>query len=367
MKHKVTLQSVTLVRVRTSGGIGDWKFLFALIRNHLPRLELSIQLCIAEGLILSYQVEDEDGEEEFEYDFDVGGNHENWTTAIQADIFIVLDGLDQVPAREGRARAWSKLLNLINNLTKARYPNLHILLISRDEQNIRSCLIELGDILVLENIEDGPNCDRLEALRDEEIQKANESLMQDEQGPLASPDDPPLSFASSQRTLMQFRLGSNTASSFGDSDTSANELALEVPSTKRTRRRGRQSANTDSEANEQGRLGNLISRGTRSILCIQLVGNTIQPNSDKLQLLVGMLVGQGIFDKATKRRLMVQYSREKTAKDNRRVVRLEHSKTTGHAAKVYGGMEFGNAVLVNHIYVAICDRNDVWMAMSSGA
>ncbi|KAJ3555084.1 hypothetical protein NPX13_g10435 [Xylaria arbuscula] len=94
----------------------------------------------------------------------------------------------------------------------------------------------------------GPNCDRLEALRDEEIQKANESLMQDEQGPLASPDDPPLSFASSQRTLTQFRLNSNNASSFDNSDTSANELAMEVPSTKRTKRRGQRSADTDSEA-----------------------------------------------------------------------------------------------------------------------
>ncbi|KAI0804893.1 hypothetical protein GGR55DRAFT_657638 [Xylaria sp. FL0064] len=84
MKHKATLQSVTLVRVRTSGGIGDWKFLFALIRNHLPRLELSIQLCIAKGFVLLYQAEHKDGEEEFEHDFDVGGNHESWTTAIQA-------------------------------------------------------------------------------------------------------------------------------------------------------------------------------------------------------------------------------------------------------------------------------------------
>ncbi|KAI1159452.1 hypothetical protein F5B18DRAFT_636931 [Nemania serpens] len=84
MKHKATLQSVTLVRVRTSGGISDWKFLFALIRDHLPRLELSIQLCIAKGFVLLYQAEHKDGEEEFEHDFDVGGNHESWTTAIQA-------------------------------------------------------------------------------------------------------------------------------------------------------------------------------------------------------------------------------------------------------------------------------------------
>ncbi|KAI0423833.1 hypothetical protein F5Y09DRAFT_336259 [Xylaria sp. FL1042] len=82
-------------------------------------------------------------------------------------------------------------------------------------------------------------------MRDEAIKKANESLMQDEHSPLAPSDDPALSFASSQRTLTQFRLDSNTASSFGDSDTSADELALEVPSAKRTRRRRRQPAETD--------------------------------------------------------------------------------------------------------------------------
>ncbi len=72
-------------RVGTLDGTDHWKSLFALIRNHLPRLELSIQLCIAEGrLVLLYQAEHKDGEEEFEHDFDVGGNHESWTTAIQA-------------------------------------------------------------------------------------------------------------------------------------------------------------------------------------------------------------------------------------------------------------------------------------------
>ncbi|KAF2973210.1 hypothetical protein GQX73_g433 [Xylaria multiplex] len=73
-------------------------------------------------------------------------------------------------------------------------------------------------------------------MRDEAIKKANESLMQDEQSQLAPPDDLALSFTSSQRTLTQFRLDSNTASSPGDSDTSADKLALEAPSAKRTRR-----------------------------------------------------------------------------------------------------------------------------------
>lgn len=82
-------------------------------------------------------------------------------------------------------------------------------------------------------------------MRDEAIKKANESLIQHEHSPLAPPDNPALSSASGQRTLTQSRLHSNTASSFGDADTSADELALEVPPVKRIRRRGRQPADTD--------------------------------------------------------------------------------------------------------------------------
>ncbi|KAI1322074.1 hypothetical protein F5Y16DRAFT_387680 [Xylariaceae sp. FL0255] len=72
--------------------------------------------------------------------------------------------------------------------------------------------------------------------RDKAIQKANERSARDEPSSSTPPDDPALSFASSQRTLTQFRLNSSTASSLGDSDTSADELGLEVPTAKRTRR-----------------------------------------------------------------------------------------------------------------------------------
>ncbi|KAK4238942.1 hypothetical protein C8A03DRAFT_14647 [Achaetomium macrosporum] len=82
VRHKATLQSVTLVRVGVSGGIGHWRSLFALLRDHLPRLELSIKLCTAGGLALLGRVEDENGEK-FEDCFDVGGSYEAWTTAIQ--------------------------------------------------------------------------------------------------------------------------------------------------------------------------------------------------------------------------------------------------------------------------------------------
>jgi hypothetical protein len=83
VRHKATLESVSLVRVGVSGGIGHWRSLFALIRDHLPRLELSVELCTARGLALLCRVEQENGEE-FEDCFDVGGSHEAWTTAIQA-------------------------------------------------------------------------------------------------------------------------------------------------------------------------------------------------------------------------------------------------------------------------------------------
>ncbi|KAI0410622.1 hypothetical protein F5X98DRAFT_381605 [Xylaria grammica] len=82
-------------------------------------------------------------------------------------------------------------------------------------------------------------------VRDKAIQRANEASARDEPSPPTPLNDPTLSFASSQRTLTQFRLDASTTSSFGDSDTSADELALEAPSAKRTRRRGRQPTDTD--------------------------------------------------------------------------------------------------------------------------
>ncbi|KAI1318801.1 hypothetical protein F5Y16DRAFT_391561 [Xylariaceae sp. FL0255] len=84
-------------------------------------------------------------------------------------------------------------------------------------------------------------------VRDEAIEKANEAVTRDEPSSSAPLDNPALSFASSQRTLTQFPLNSNTASFFGDSDTSADELGLEVPTAKRTRRK-RQPVNTDSDS-----------------------------------------------------------------------------------------------------------------------
>ncbi|KAI1825064.1 hypothetical protein F4861DRAFT_211971 [Xylaria intraflava] len=75
-------------------------------------------------------------------------------------------------------------------------------------------------------------------MRDEAIKKANEASARDKPSPSAPPDGPALSFASSQRTLTQFRLDSTIVSSIDDSDTAADELGQEVHATKRTRHRG---------------------------------------------------------------------------------------------------------------------------------
>ncbi|KAK5634228.1 hypothetical protein RRF57_009942 [Xylaria bambusicola] len=74
------------------------------------------------------------------------------------------------------------------------------------------------------------------------------------------------------------------------------------------------------------------------------MGNAIYLDGDKLQLLVNILVGRGVFDKATKSGLMVQYSCEELPKDNGRVGRLKHFETTGNAMDVlHSRIEFGNA------------------------
>lgn len=74
---------------------------------------------------------------------------------INKDVFIVLDGLDEFPELHlGAGRP--KLLDIITKLAKQGYPNLHILLVSRDEKDIRSCLeTNMDDILVPVNVKQG--------------------------------------------------------------------------------------------------------------------------------------------------------------------------------------------------------------------
>ncbi|KAI0202437.1 hypothetical protein F4808DRAFT_468555 [Astrocystis sublimbata] len=99
---------------------------------------------------------------------------------IDKAVFIVLDGLDQVPVPKGGDKGRLKLLELITCLTKVGYPNLHILLLSRDEQDIRSCLEKLGDILVSKNVEAGLGRDLnnfiVKKLEDMQLPKGNKSV-----------------------------------------------------------------------------------------------------------------------------------------------------------------------------------------------
>lgn len=75
--------------------------------------------------------------------------------SINKDVFIVLDGLDEFPElHPGAGRR--KLLDIITKLVQQGYPNLHILLVSRDEKDIRSCLeTNMSDILVAVNVKKG--------------------------------------------------------------------------------------------------------------------------------------------------------------------------------------------------------------------
>lgn len=57
---------------------------------------------------------------------------------IDKDVFLVLDGIDQVPEHQGITRdSDPKLLDIIKSLAHKGYPNLHLLVISRDEKDIR--------------------------------------------------------------------------------------------------------------------------------------------------------------------------------------------------------------------------------------
>ncbi|KAI0388316.1 hypothetical protein F5Y17DRAFT_238009 [Xylariaceae sp. FL0594] len=54
------------------------------------------------------------------------------------DIFLVFDGVDQVPDRQDRRGNDPKLLEIIKTLALTGHPNLHLLVVSRDEKDIRS-------------------------------------------------------------------------------------------------------------------------------------------------------------------------------------------------------------------------------------
>ncbi|GLA23066.1 hypothetical protein AnigIFM63326_006692 [Aspergillus niger] len=78
---------------------------------------------------------------------------------LQKDVFIVLDGLDEVP-KESQDRERHKLLELIKRLAQSGLSNLHILLVSKNEEDIRECLRgHLKDILVETDVAEGLEID----------------------------------------------------------------------------------------------------------------------------------------------------------------------------------------------------------------
>ncbi|KAI0384213.1 hypothetical protein F5Y04DRAFT_249266 [Hypomontagnella monticulosa] len=81
LRHKATLQSFTLAQVVVSDGIERLRALFALIRAHIARLKLSIYVLFSGCQLIMYP---ECKDERPELCFDVGGSHEDWTTAIHA-------------------------------------------------------------------------------------------------------------------------------------------------------------------------------------------------------------------------------------------------------------------------------------------
>ncbi|GLB03575.1 hypothetical protein AtubIFM57258_008814 [Aspergillus tubingensis] len=78
---------------------------------------------------------------------------------LQKDVFIILDGLDEVP-KESEDRERHKLLELIKRLAQSGISNLHILLVSKNEDDIRQCLRgHLKDILVEIDVAEGLEVD----------------------------------------------------------------------------------------------------------------------------------------------------------------------------------------------------------------
>ncbi|PYI02479.1 hypothetical protein BO78DRAFT_410609 [Aspergillus sclerotiicarbonarius CBS 121057] len=78
---------------------------------------------------------------------------------FQKDVFIVLDGLDEFPT-QSKEQNRPELLNLIRRLGVSGLSNLHILLVSKNEEDIRECLRgRLKDLLVQIDVTEGLDVD----------------------------------------------------------------------------------------------------------------------------------------------------------------------------------------------------------------
>ncbi|KAJ4415336.1 hypothetical protein N0V82_007386 [Gnomoniopsis sp. IMI 355080] len=75
---------------------------------------------------------------------------------IDRDVFLVLDGIDQCTDRHGMRNSDRKLLDIIGELAYKGYPNLHMLVISRDEKDIRSYFKKnMQEMLISVNVRKG--------------------------------------------------------------------------------------------------------------------------------------------------------------------------------------------------------------------
>ena len=73
---------------------------------------------------------------------------------LENDVFIVLDGLDEFP-NEAKETQREKMIGLVSKLAKAGYPNIHLLIVSKDEDDIRKLLKrddDLKDIVVEKDV-----------------------------------------------------------------------------------------------------------------------------------------------------------------------------------------------------------------------
>lgn len=68
---------------------------------------------------------------------------------LEKDGFIVLDGLDEFPD-DGKGGQREKMIDLVKNLAKAGYPNIHLLIVSKHDDDIQGLLegdVELKGIV----------------------------------------------------------------------------------------------------------------------------------------------------------------------------------------------------------------------------
>jgi hypothetical protein len=112
------------------------------------------------------------------------GHLKKFISKVSKDVFIVLDGLDQVPDRQRATKSGPlKVLDIIKRLMGQGYPNLHVLVVSRDEKDIHMFLADMDDMVDMVSVEEGL-CNDLDKfidrkLEDMQVLKGSQSLKGD--------------------------------------------------------------------------------------------------------------------------------------------------------------------------------------------